>query len=113
MKKKSMMLPFTMDEKYNTNYMKGKGIENIVSVNSLSMLRNMIQKISTKKDEKKTQEKYTFIKASESKKIGGGLEQVIFPAGLSGATAVLGLAALQHAVKKKSSSKKKKKTSKK
>jgi hypothetical protein len=113
MKKKSMMLPFTVDEKYNINYMKGKGMENIVSVNSLSMLRNMIQKISTKKDEnKKTQEKYKFIKASESKKIGGGLEQVIFPAGLSGATAVLGLAALQHAVKKKYSSKKKKTTKK-
>ena len=105
MKKKSMMLPFTVDEKFNTNYMKGSGLENIVSVNSLSMLRNMIQKISSKKNNK---EKYPFIKASESKKLGGGFEQVLFPAGLSGATAVLGLAALQHAVKQKSSSKKKK-----
>lgn len=107
MKKKSMMLPFTVDEKFNTNYMKGSGMEKIVSVNSLSMLRNMIEKISSKKNNNH-KEKYPFIKASESKKLGGGFEQVVFPAGLSGATAVLGLAALQHAVKKKSSSKKKK-----
>lgn len=98
---------------------KGRGILNVIKKTLLGNVSNKINvddKISFTKASN-TKKYYETIK---NKKSGGYLKEVLFPSGLSGATTVLGLVALQHSIsnmnKKKTSSKKsssKKKSSKK
>lgn len=89
---------------------KGRGILNVIKKTLLGNVSNKINvddKISFTKASN-TKKYYETIK---NKKSGGYLKEVLFPSGLSGATTVLGLVALQHSIsnmnKKKSSSKKK------
>ena len=90
---------------------KGRGILNIIKK---TILGNVSNKISSNN-------KINFIKASNSKKYyesikhkksGGYLKEVLFPTGLSAATTVLGLTALQHTISKMNNKKTKSKTSK-
>ena len=87
---------------------KGKGLLNIIKTTLFN--KNNSNKNSNKNSNIK------FTRASESKKYystiknvkkGGNLKSVLFPAGLSGATTVLGLAALRHAMLKSSNKKSK------
>ena len=82
---------------------KGKGLLNIIKT-------TLFNKNNSNKNLNKNSN-IKFTKASESKKYystiknikkGGNLKSVLFPTGLSGATAVLGLAALRHAMLKSS-----------
>lgn len=91
---------------------KGRGILNIIKK---TILGNVSNKISSNN-------KINFIKASNSKKYyesikhkksGGYLKEVLFPTGLSAATTVLGLTALQHTISKMNNKTSKSKTSKK
>ena len=92
---------------------KGRGILNIIKKTVLGNVSNNID----------SNNKINFMKASNSKKYyetiknkksGGYLKEVLFPTGLSAATTVLGLTALQHTISKMSNKKTiKKKTSKK
>ncbi len=73
-----------------------------------NLLNRLEEKMFLKKKKNMQNGKYKFIKASESKEVamkGGSLQNIVFPAGLSAATATLALAATQHAVKKKYSKK--------
>ena len=91
----------------------GRGILNIIKKTVLGNVSNNIN----------SNNKINFMKASNSKKYyetiknkksGGYLKEVLFPTGLSAATTVLGLTALQHTISKMSNKKTiKKKTSKK
>lgn len=89
---------------------KGRGILNVIKKTLLGNVSNKINvddKISFTKASN-TKKYYETIK---NKKSGGYLKEVLFPSGLSGATTVLGLVALQHSIsnmnKKNTSSKKK------
>jgi hypothetical protein len=92
---------------------KGRGILNIIKKTVLGNVSNNIN----------SNNKINFMKASNTKKYyetikhkksGGYLKEVLFPTGLSAATTVLGLTALQHTISKMSNKKTiKKKTSKK
>ena len=91
---------------------KGKGLLNIIKTTLFN--KNNSNKNLNKNSNKNSNIKFT--KASESKKYystiknikkGGNLKSVLFPAGLSGATTVLGLAALRHAMLKSSNKKSK------
>jgi len=91
---------------------KGRGILNIIKK---TVLGNVSNKISSNNS---TNNKINFVKASNSKKYyetikhkksGGYLKEVLFPSGLSAATTVLGLTALQHTISKMSNKKTKKK----
>jgi hypothetical protein len=99
---------------------KGHGILNIIKK---TVLGNVSNKISSNND---ANNKINFVKASNSKKYyetikhkktGGYLKEILFPTGLSAATTVLGLTALQHTISKmnnkKMNNKKNKKSSKK
>ena len=57
---------------------------------------------------KKASETKEYYQTIKNKK-GGSVKNILFPTGLSGATAVLGLIAMQHAMTKKNKSKKSKK----
>ena len=94
---------------------KGSGILNVIKK---TLLGNVSNKINL---DNKVNDKISFTKASNTKKYyetiknkksGGYLKEVLFPSGVSGATTVLGLVALQHTIsnmnKKKKDSKKKK-----
>jgi hypothetical protein len=95
---------------------KGRGILNIIKKTVLGNVSNNIN--SNNKNNK-----INFMKASNTKKYyetiknkksGGYLKEVLFPTGLSAATTVLGLTALQHTISKMNNKKiMKKKTSKK
>ena len=98
----------------------GRGILNIIKK---TVLGNVSNKIHSNND---ANNKINFIKASNSKKYyetikhkktGGYLKEILFPTGLSAATTVLGLTALQHTISKmnnkKMNNKKNKKSSKK
>jgi hypothetical protein len=97
---------------------KGRGILNIIKK---TVLGNVSNKISSNNN---SNNKINFVKASNSKKYyetiknkksGGYLKEVLFPTGLSAATTVLGLTALQHTISKMNNKnmKKNKKSSKK
>jgi hypothetical protein len=96
----------------------GRGILNIIKKTVLGNVSNNIDS-----NNKNSNNKINFMKASNSKKYyetiknkksGGYLKEVLFPTGLSAATTVLGLTALQHTISKMSNKKTmKKKTSKK
>ena len=82
----------------------GRGILNIIKKTVLGNVSNSNNKIN-------------FVKASNSKKYyetikhkksGGYLKEVLFPTGLSAATTVLGLTALQHTLSKMNNKKNKK-----
>ena len=98
----------------------GRGILNIIKK---TVLGNVSNKIHSNND---ANNKINFVKASNSKKYyetikhkksGGYLKEILFPTGLSAATTVLGLTALQHTISKmnnkKMNNKKNKKLSKK
>jgi hypothetical protein len=91
---------------------KGRGILNIIKKTVLGNVSNRIASNNSKNN------KINFVKASNSKKYyetikhkksGGYLKEVLFPTGLSAATTVLGLAALQHTISKMNKKKTKKK----
>lgn len=91
---------------------KGHGILNIIKKTVLGNVSNKIASNNSKNN------KINFVKASNSKKYyetikhkksGGYLKEVLFPTGLSAATTVLGLTALQHTISKMSNKKTKKK----
>lgn len=71
-------------------------------------LLNVIKSAFTFDNNKNNLNKSLFIKGSDtkeyyksiSKKRGGSVKEILFPSGLSAAATVLGLIALQHAVKK-------------
>lgn len=90
---------------------KGRGLLNIIKK---TILGNVSNKISSSNN---SNNKIHFMKASNSKKYydsikhkktGGYLKEVLFPSGLSAATAVLGLAALQHTISNMNNKKTKK-----
>ena len=98
----------------------GRGILNIIKK---TVLGNVSNRIHSNND---ANNKINFVKASNSKKYyetikhkksGGYLKEILFPTGLSAATTVLGLTALQHTISKmnnkKMNNKKNKKSSKK
>jgi len=90
---------------------KGQGLLNIIKK---TILGNVSNKISLNNNSNNnlnnnSNNKINFMKASNSKKyyetikhkkIGGYLKEVLFPSGLSSATTVLGLVALQHTISK-------------
>ena len=87
---------------------KGRGILNIIKK---TVLGNVSNKIASNND---SNNKINFVKASNSKKYyesikhkktGGYLKEILFPTGLSAATTVLGLTALQHTISKMSNKK--------
>lgn len=89
---------------------KGRGILNIIKK---TVLGNVSNKISSNNN---SNNKINFVKASNSKKYyetikhkksGGYLKEVLFPTGLSAATTVLGLTALQHTISKMNNKNKK------
>jgi hypothetical protein len=95
---------------------KGRGILNIIKK---TVLGNVSNKISSNNN---SNNKVNFMKASNSKKYyesiknkksGGYLKEILFPTGLSAATTVLGLTALQHSISKMNNKKNKKNKSKK
>jgi len=95
---------------------KGRGILDIIKK---TILGNVSNKISSNNS---SNNKINFMKASNSKKYyesikhkksGGYLKEVLFPTGLSAATTVLGLTALQHTISKMNNKKSKTKKSKK
>jgi hypothetical protein len=88
----------------------GRGILNIIKK---TVLGNVSNKIHLNND---ANNKINFVKASNSKKYyetikhkksGGYLKEVLFPTGLSAATTVLGLTALQHTISKMNNKNKK------
>ncbi len=116
------MLPFSMNEKYEDRFskknnknkkyivMSKKKLGNKVKIGGMSILKDLFEKIMGKKDEKtgsgisSNSNSDLFIKGSESKDImkkGGFVRELLFPGGLSAATATLGLIALQHETKKR------------
>jgi hypothetical protein len=93
---------------------RGRGILNIIKK---TILGNVSNKINTNNKNKNDNNKINFVKASNSKKYyehikhkktGGYLKEVLFPTGLSAATTVLGLTALQHTISKMSKTSKSK-----
>ena len=87
----------------------GRGILNIIKKTVLGNVSNKI--------DSNTNNKINFVKASNSKKYyetikhkksGGYLKEILFPTGLSAATTVLGLTALQHTISKMNNKKNKK-----
>ena len=89
---------------------KGHGILNIIKK---TVLGNVSNRIHSNND---TNNKINFVKASNSKKYyetikhkksGGYLKEILFPTGLSAATTVLGLTALQHTISKMNNKNKK------
>ena len=98
---KKLQLHFT-----EKNMHMAKNIEKDATHGGVSIFQNLLSRLEEKMFIKKKSEKgkYKFIKASESKDVamkGGGVQDLLFPAGLSAATSALALAAAQHAVKKK------------
>ena len=82
---------------------KGRGILNIIKK---TVLGNISNKVNSNNN---SNNKINFVKASNSKKYyetikhkktGGYLKEILFPTGLSAATTVLGLTALQHTISK-------------
>ena len=99
---RKLNLPFSntkINSKINSkiNNKKGGGLLNVIK-NAFTFNKN----------QNNNSNKSTFIKGSDtkeyykkiSKKRGGSVKEILFPAGLSAAATVLGLIALQHAVKK-------------
>jgi hypothetical protein len=95
---------------------KGRGILNIIKKTLLGNVSNKIDSNNGSNNDKNN--KINFIKASNSKKYyehiknkksGGYLKEVLFPTGLSAATTVLGLTALQHTISKMNNKKSKSK----
>ncbi len=94
--------------------MGGKEIDNKAKKGGLqifnSILESMIKRGENENKKKNKDMDMKMIKASKSKDVvfkkGGGLADMVFPAGLSGAAATLALVATQHALKKKRSGKK-------
>jgi hypothetical protein len=89
----------------------GRGILNIIKKTVLGNVSNKIHSNNNANN------KINFVKASNSKKYyetikhkksGGYLKEILFPTGLSAATTVLGLTALQHTISKMNSKKNKK-----
>lgn len=84
-----------------------KNVERDATHGGVSIFQNLLTRLEDKmfqKKKNKSNGKFKFIKASESKEVamkGGSLMDTVFPAGLSATTATLALAAAQHAVKKK------------
>lgn len=101
---------------------RGRGILDIIKKTILGNISNKINTNNDKNDKNKNNNnKINFIKASNSKKYyehikdkksGGYLKEILFPTGLSAATTVLGLTALQHTISKMNNKKSKTKTSK-
>jgi len=94
---------------------RGHGILNIIKKTVLGDVSNKIDSNNNSNN------KINFMKASNSKKYyehiknkksGGYLKEVLFPSGLSAATTVLGLTALQHTISKMNNKKSKSKTKK-
>ncbi len=100
-----MNLPFTQKTLMRTEDVNGEA-----SIGGVSLLNMIMKKLEMKgtinKKNNKNNEKYKFMKASEMKK-GGGIQNVIFPAGLTGAVSALALASAQHYMKNKKGGKKK------
>ena len=114
-----LILPFSKNKSKNNKTFrlltnkeltqKGYGILNIIKKTVLGNVSNKI--------DLNTNNKINFVKASNSKKYyesikhkksGGYLKEVLFPSGLSAATTVLGLTALQHTMSKMNNKKNKK-----
>jgi hypothetical protein len=94
---------------------KGRGILNIIKK---TVLGNISNKVNSNNN---SNNKINFVKASNSKKYyetikhkktGGYLKEILFPTGLSAATTVLGLTALQHTISKMNNKNKKNKNKK-
>jgi hypothetical protein len=95
---RKLNLPFS-NTKINSkiNNKKGGGLLNVIK-----------SAFTFDKNQNNNLNKSTFIKGSDtkeyykkiSKKRGGSVKEILFPSGLSAAATVLGLIALQHAVKK-------------
>ena len=101
---------FTNKELTQISKQKGRGILNIIKKTVLGNVSNRIASNNSKNN------KINFIKASNSKKYyetikhkksGGYLKEILFPTGLSAATTVLGLTALQHTISKMNNKNKK------
>jgi hypothetical protein len=106
---RKLNLPFSnkkINSKLNSkiNNKKGGGLLNVIK-----------SAFTFDKNQNNNSNRLTFIKGSDtkeyykkiSKKRGGSVKEILFPAGLSAAATVLGLIALQHAVKKNMNAKKK------
>ncbi len=85
-----------------------KDVEKDATYGGMGMFQKLLTRLEEKMFLKKRRNtentKYKFMKASESKEVamkGGSFQNIVFPTGLSAATATLALAAVQHAVKKK------------
>lgn len=131
--KGNLVLPFSTSNKKTTkntfrimndkdllkiSQQKGRGLLNIISLfksNDSNKLNKNAKKSGIKFTKASESKEYylSLKKGSKDIKRGGNLKSVLFPTGLSGATTLLGLVALRHAMLKKKNSKKSKKQSKK
>ncbi len=103
---------FKIDKK-GKYIMGGKDIDNKAKKGGLKIFNSILESMISKNDRENKKNKdmdIKMVKASKSKDVvfkkGGGIADIIFPAGLSGAAATLALAAAQHSLKKKRSGKK-------
>ncbi len=100
-----MKIPFTKNTIFRSDDVHNKASKGGVSILNVIMKKLEIKNIESNKN-KKNNEKYKFMKASEMKK-GGGIQNVILPAGLSGAVSTLALVTAQHYLKNKKGGSKK------